>query len=197
MGKDAAEAAAKIGFPVALKMVSARLPHKTEAGAVRLGLGDAAAVAQAVVRMKQDVTAHDAAAVTDLFLLERMAGPAIVELMVGIRRDPQFGYAMTLASGGILVELLADAVTLLLPASRDGVNGALSRLRLAPLLDGYRGKPAADRGALLDALEHLAAFATSRSNAVVELEINPLFVMADGVCAVDVLMQVEAAAVTS
>ena len=196
-GNNAPEAASKIGFPVALKMVSARLPHKTEAGAVRLGLENAGDVAQAISRMTRDVTAHDPAAVTDLFLLERMAGPAIVELMVGIRRDPQFGLAMTLASGGILVELLADAVTLLLPASRGEMNAALSRLRMAPLLDGYRGKPAADRHALLDALERLAAFAMSPHARVVELEINPLFVMADGVCAVDVLMQVEAAAVTA
>ena len=191
-GRHAAGAAERVGFPVALKMVSARLPHKTEAGAVRLGLRNAQEVGDAVLRMAQDVAAYDAAAATDTFLLERMAGPPIVELMVGIRRDPQFGYAMTLASGGVLVELLADAVTLLLPASRDEMNAAVSRLRLAPLLDGYRGKPAADRGSLLDTLERLAAFAMSRQNAVVEIEINPLFVMAEGTCAVDVLLQVEA-----
>jgi acyl-CoA synthetase (NDP forming) len=196
-GKDAAQAAMEIGFPVALKMVSERLPHKTEAGAVRLSLRTADDVSDAVSRMKRDVTAHDAAAVTDLFLLERMAGPAIMELMVGIRRDPQFGYAMTLASGGVFVELLADAVTLLLPASRDEMSASLSRLRMAPLIGGYRGKPAADRHALLDTLERLAAYATQPSNAVVEIEINPLFVMADGVCAVDVLMQIEKTALTS
>ena len=191
-GRDAPDAASRLGFPVAVKMVSARLPHKTEAGAVRLGLTSTSAVHEAITKMKQDVEAYDASAVTDQFLIERMVASPIAELMVSIRRDPQFGFAMTLASGGILVELLADATTLLLPASPHDVSRALSRLRIDRLLDGYRGKPAADRAALTDTLQRLAGFAMSEANGIVEIEINPLFVLADGACAVDVLMQVSA-----
>ena len=191
-GNYAPAAAARLGFPVALKMVSANLPHKTEAGAVRLGLASIEAVADAVSRMKGDVLAFDATAVTDQFLIETMVGPPIAELMVSIRRDPQFGYAMTLASGGILVELLADAVTLLLPAKRSDIARALSRLRIDKLFRGYRGKPAGDRTALLATFERLAAFATAGSNTVAEIEINPLFVLTECTCAVDVLIQVNA-----
>lgn len=187
---DAPALAAALGFPVALKMVSARLPHKTEAGAVRLGLSSAQAVADAVTRMTADVTAHDPAAVTDVFLIERMVAPPVAELMVSIRRDPQFGLAMTLAAGGVLVELLADATTLLLPATRPDLARALARLRISRLLDGYRGKPAASRERLIDLLERLAAFAADEANSVAEIEINPLFVGVDDSCAVDVLMQV-------
>ena len=189
-GADAPSLAQALGFPVALKMVSAQLPHKTEAGAVRLGLASVEAVAEAVQRMKADVTAFNANAVTDLFLVEAMVAAPVVELMVSIRRDPQFGLAMTLAAGGVLVELLADATTILLPATRADLARVLSRLKISRLLDGYRGKSAASRAALLDTLERLAAFAGDAANDVAEIEINPLFVGVSESCAVDVLMQV-------
>ena len=189
-GADAPSLAQALGFPVALKMVSARLPHKTEAGAVRLGLASTQAVGDAVDRMKADVKAFNADAVTDVFLVEAMVAAPVVELMVSIRRDPQFGLAMTLAAGGVLVELLADATTILLPATRADLARALSRLKISRLLDGYRGKPAASRAALLDTLERLATFAGDAANDVAEIEINPLFVGVTESCAVDVLMQV-------
>ncbi len=189
-GAEAPSLAEALGFPVALKMVSAQLPHKTEAGAVRLGLASAKAVAEAVERMRADVAAFNADALTDRFLVEAMVAAPVAELMVSIRRDPQFGLAMTLAAGGILVEVLADAATILLPAQRADIDRALSRLKIGKLLGGYRGKPAANREALLDTLERLAAFAGDKSNRVAEIEINPLFVGSGESCAVDVLMQV-------
>ena len=97
---------------------------------------------------------------------------------------------MTLAAGGVLVELLADATTILLPATRADLARALSRLKISRLLDGYRGKPAASRAALLDTLERLATFAGDAANDVAEIEINPLVVGVTESCAVDVLMQV-------
>lgn len=190
IGAEAPSLAQELGFPVALKMVSAKLPHKTEAGAVRLGLGSGEAVADAAQRMKADVEAFNADALTDVFLVEAMVAAPVAELMVSIRRDPQFGLAMTLASGGVLVELLADATTILLPATRFDLARALSRLKISRLLDGYRGKPAASRAALLDTLGSLAAFACDAANDVAEIEINPLFVGVSESCAVDVLMQV-------
>ena len=189
-GAEAPRLAEELGFPVALKMVSAKLPHKTEAGAVKLGLASAAAVAEAVQKMKADVLVYKAEAATDVYLVERMVAPPVAELMVSIRRDPQFGLAMTLAAGGILVELLSDATTLLLPAPRSDISRALSRLKINRLFNGYRGKPAANREKLVDMLEQLAAFAASPANGVAEIEINPLFVGVQDSCAVDVLMQV-------
>lgn len=190
-GAEAPRLAEELGFPVALKMVSAKLPHKTEAGAVKLGLASAEAVAEAVRKMKADVSTYKADAATDLFLVERMVATPVAELMVSIRRDPQFGLAMTLAAGGILVEILGDATTLLLPAPRAEISRALNRLKISRLLDGFRGKPAANRERLLDMLERLAAFAATPSHGVMEIEINPLFVGAQDSCAVDVLMQVQ------
>jgi len=184
--------AGEIGFPVALKMVSAKLPHKTEAGAVRLNLRSEADVADAIGRMKADVAAYDTAAATDKFLIERMIDQPVAELMVSIRRDPQFGLAMTIAAGGVLVEVLADATTLLLPAARQDIARALAKLKINRLLDGFRGRPAAGREALLDMLERLAAFAADEANTVVEIEINPLFAGTEACTAVDVLMQVSA-----
>jgi acetate---CoA ligase (ADP-forming) len=190
-GRDAPKMAAALGFPVALKMVSARLPHKTEAGAVRLDLSDPESVAAAVAEMRQTVAAYDAKAITDRFLLERMVGPPVSELLVSVRRDPDFGYVMTLASGGILVELVGDAVTILLPAPRAELEAALDRLRVARLIDGFRGKPGADRSAILDGLESLAKYICDGAGGIVEIEINPLFLLPTGISAVDVLIRVE------
>jgi acyl-CoA synthetase (NDP forming) len=187
-------AAGELGFPVALKMLSARLPHKTEAGAVRLGLHNPEEVAHAVDRMRRDVTAYDAEAVSDRFLVEKMIGPPVAELMVSLRRDRQFGYAMTLASGGIFVELIGDAATILLPAPREALAAALARLRVARLLDGYRGRPGGDRTAVIDALALLAEHVSAGAGSVEEMEINPLFVLPAGVSAVDVLMRISAPA---
>ena len=191
-GAEAPGAAERLSFPVALKMMSTRLPHKTEAGAVRLGLADVAAVAANVTAMRIAVAEHDPSAVTDRFLVERMAGTPVAELMVSVRADPDFGLAMTIASGGMLVELIDDAATLLLPASRAEIARALAGLRVSRLLDGYRGRPAADRDAVIDALQRLACYATAHRE-IAEIEINPLFVLPDDVVAVDVLMRVACA----
>ena len=191
-GKDASRAAKVFGFPVALKMMSPLLPHKTEAGAVRLGLESGARVAAAVKAMRSSVKAYKPRALTDRFLVECMSAEPVAEIMVSVRRDPQFGWAMTLASGGILVELVADATTLLLPATEDGIDRALSRLKISKLLQGYRGNPAGDRKALLDTIQRIAQFAVDPASKVVEIEINPLFVLRRGVCVVDVLLQVSA-----
>jgi succinyl-CoA synthetase beta subunit len=191
---DAPKLAAELGFPVALKMLSSRLPHKSEAGAVRLGLTGPQAVESAVAVMTRKVAGYDTDAVTDRFLVERMIEQPVAELLVNVRRDAQFGLAMTLASGGVLAELIGDAVTLLLPASRSEIGNALGRLKLDRLIDGYRGRPGANRDTLVDALYRLAEYAGAQADDIMEIEINPLFVLADGVCAVDVLMRVTVSA---
>ncbi len=190
---DAPNLAAEFGFPVVLKMLSTRLPHKSEAGAVRLGLASPRAVEAAVAEMGRTVASYDGDAVTDRFLVERMIEQPVAELLVNVRRDAQFGLAMTLASGGVLAELIDDAVTLLLPASQSEIGTALDRLKVARLFDGYRGWPGADRSSVVDALYRLAEYVGVQADDIAEIEINPLFVLTDGVCAVDVLMRVAAA----
>ena len=188
--REAPEAAARIGFPVAVKLVSEHLRHKTEAGAVALGISSPAEVEGAVARIRAGVRRLDADAPADRFLVERMVGPPLAELLVGVRTDPRFGLAMTLASGGVLTELVADAVTILLPASRVDLEEALGRMRISRLLDGFRGSPPANRTVIVDALSRLASHLCREDNEVEEIEVNPLFVLADRVCAVDALMRV-------
>ena len=97
---------------------------------------------------------------------------------------------MTLACGGVLTELVADAVTVLLPAGKVDFEEALARLKMARLLDGFRGGARADRAAIIEALSLLADHVCLHADDIVEVEINPLFVLPDRVCAVDVLMRV-------
>ncbi|MFK7939887.1 MAG: acetate--CoA ligase family protein [Roseovarius sp.] len=183
-------AAQDIGYPVALKMMSESLAHKTDAGAVALNITSDAALEAAVKKMRADVAAYDSKAMSDAFLIEAMSPAPLAELVVAIRRDAQFGMAMTLGSGGILVELLGDTSTVLLPADRTTLRAALDSLKVAKLLHGFRGRPKANIDALLDTLEQLAEHAIAHAGTIAEIEINPLFVYDSGVIAIDVLMQV-------
>lgn len=189
-GTDLVEVATQMGFPVALKMMGPELAHKTDAGAVALGIGSPQALEEAAITMRRDVARISKTALTDRFLIEPMAAKPLAELVVGIRRDAQFGLSMTLGSGGVLVELLEDTATLLLPTSEGEIAQALAGLRVAKLLDGFRGGAQADMGNVTRTLMGLAQYAIDHAEDLVELEINPLFVYADRVLAVDVLMQV-------
>ncbi len=176
---DAAlEAAAETGFPVVLKGLG--IAHKTEQGAVRLNLDSADRVAIAAAELFD---------ICDRVYVEAMK-PALVELIVGVTRDPQFGLVLTVGSGGILVELLKDSKTLLIPAGRDEIEAAVAGLRSAPLLEGFRGRPAADLDAAVDAIQAVQEYALSKSGSLLELDVNPLLVGAkgDGVFAADALI---------
>ncbi len=194
---EAPDTAAALGFPVAVKMVHAGLAHKTEAGAVVLNLHSQTDVATAVARMQADVAGYDASLLSDRILVERMVGPPLAELMVGIRCDRQFGIAMTLASGGVLVELVGDVATILLPASRRDIEAALASLRVSALLAGFRGGQKADLSLLVDDLMRLGEFALANMERVAALEINPLFVLPDRAVAVDALVHLRPTACKS
>jgi acyl-CoA synthetase (NDP forming) len=109
-----------------------------------------------------------------------MVRDGVAELIVGIARDPLFGPVVTVGSGGVLVELLQDSVTFLLPTTRVAIEAALRSLRLFPLLDGYRGSPEADLPAAIDAIEGIACFALGHAEMIEELDINPLIVCEKG-----------------
>jgi succinyl-CoA synthetase beta subunit len=158
-----------IGFPVALKALG--IAHKSELGAVRLNLADADAVRAAAVELLR---------LGDGLYVEAMVQGGVAELIVGITLDPLFGPVMTVGIGGVLVELLKDSATILLPASRDEVEVALRGLRMFALLDGYRGRPKADLDAAIDAILGIADFALTYADDIKELDINPLIVCAEG-----------------
>ncbi len=188
-GDDTPAAAEEIGYPVVLKMLGPRLTHKTEAGAVAIGLQSAGAVKEAVDAMRASVEAHDPLAVTDRFLVEAMENEPVAELILSIRSDPQFGLAMTIGAGGVLAELINDAATLLLPADTEEIASAMRGLRVASLISGFRGKPGADLEEAARKIAGFAAAAANRAQTIAEVEINPLFVHKYGLVAVDVLMQ--------
>jgi len=174
MGPEAAVSAAiRLGFPVVLK--GEGLAHKTEAGAVALALGSAKAVREAADAMP-----------TDRFLVEEMITDTVAELLVGVVRDPAHGYVLTLAAGGILAELLEDRANLLLPSRPEDIRAALNTLKLARVLDGYRGAPAAHKGAIVDAVMAIQAFVAASHPC--EIEINPLLCGTKGAVAADVLI---------
>ncbi len=176
-------------FPVALKALAAGLAHKTEAGAVALGLADPGAVRAAMARIRSAVGRATPGLRVRRFLVEEMVDDGVVELLVGIRRVDGIGHALTVGAGGVRAELLADTATVLLPAGRDAVAGAIRSLRLAPLLDGWRGRPAADLPAAVDAVCAMCALALGDGGRVTEIEVNPLVVRAagQGAVAVDAL----------
>ncbi|QDC02029.1 acetate--CoA ligase family protein [Mesorhizobium sp. 8] len=166
---EAVSAAEKLGFPVALKALG--VAHKSEAGAVRLDLksaDDVRAAAEALLPLGAGL------------YVERMVQGGVAELIVGFTRDAVFGPVMTLGSGGVLVELLKDGATLLLPASRTEIETALRGLKLFPLLDGYRGRAKADLAAATDAIAGIADFVVAHGDAVEELDVNPLIVCKQG-----------------
>lgn len=187
---EAVNAAASIGFPVVAKLARPVLAHKTEAGAVALNIGDGAALMASIVRMTKSVAAYQPGLVAEQFLIERQMTGAIAELIIGVKRDDLFGLVLVIGAGGILVEMVEDAATLLLPVRRDAVAEAVQGLRVAKLLRGYRGKPAGDIDAVVDAVMALAAFAEAHRAKLVELDVNPLLVMpkGEGAIAVDALV---------
>jgi len=187
---DAGNAAQQLGFPVALKLNSQHIAHKTEIGAVVIGLNDRLEVEKAIIQMKIDVARVDSTLNTNSFLVEKMQSKPLAELMVNIRHDSQFGMVMTLSSGGILIELLEDAVTVILPAVEAEILAAINQLKISKILNGYRGSQAVNKTSLVNDITKIINYAIKNKNRIAEIEINPLFVYAEEVYAVDVLMQV-------
>jgi succinyl-CoA synthetase beta subunit len=175
--EEAVSAAETLGFPVALKALG--LAHKSEAGAVRLNLrtaGEVRAAAAALLPLGAGL------------YVEKMGAGGVAELIVGFTRDPVCGPTMTLGSGGVLVELLKDSATLLLPASLEEIEAALRSLKLFPLLDGYRGRPRGDVTAAVEAIEAIGAFVAVNADRIEELDINPLIVCTQGAWIADALL---------
>ena len=183
-GGGAPAAAAGIGFPVALKALDPGIAHKSDAGALRLGLADEQAVAAAAA----DMTARLG---VGRFLVEAMIEDAVCELIVGVNHDPALGLVLVIGGGGVLVELLDDSRVILLPTDREEVARHLDSLKAAALIAGYRGKPAGDREAVIDAVLAVARFAEDHRGRLVEADINPLMVrpLGRGAVAADALIR--------
>jgi acyl-CoA synthetase (NDP forming) len=188
--EDAARAAAEIGFPVALKIVSPAISHKTEIGGVKLDLRDRDEVGRAAVALEAAARTALATAAQDAsiegFLVQEMTDG--IEILVGARDDPMFGPLIVVGAGGVLVELAGDVALRLLPVTEDDVRAMLIDLRVRRLLDGFRGAKPADVDALVRTVCAVGAFYLDHRTWLADLEINPLMVRGagGGVAAVDI-----------
>ena len=177
---EAIKAAEEISFPVTLKVSGAKLAHKTELNGVRLNIQNEKTLKEAC---------DDLFKISPELLIEKMIESPICELIIGMDYDPTFGKHIIVGGGGVYVELLQDSSVLILPVSREDIRQALSNLKVFKLLEGYRGGMKGDIEAVIDSV--MSVIELIRTNAVEELDINPLLVLkgSDGVVAADTLIK--------
>jgi acyl-CoA synthetase (NDP forming) len=177
-----------IPYPVVAKVSSRDVAHKTEAGAVRVNLGDDEQLGAAVAAMLRNLRAHAPGAVVEGILVQAMES-RLIELILGYRLDPLVGPTVVLGAGGIAAELNPDFAIRLAPVGEDEARAMIDEVRATRLIRGFRGLPRGDCDALARAIAAFSRLAVTSSVAVAEAEINPLFVRADGVVAVDGLLR--------
>jgi succinyl-CoA synthetase beta subunit len=176
--EDAAgQAASDIDFPVVLK--GQGIAHKSDVGAVVVNL-----------RAIQSVVDAAKAMPTSSFLVEEMVTGTVAELLVGVVLDEAHGYVLTLAAGGVITELLTDSVSLLIPSTAAQIETALDKLRIAKLLNGFRGQPAADIKSIVACIMAVQSYVQENAGRVLEIEINPLLCTPKGAIAADALIQI-------
>ena len=178
----AAQAATDIGFPVVMKAVSDTLAHKSEVGGVILNIRSPAEATDAAARLR---------ALSGELLVEQMVTDGVAEILVGVIVDPQFGQILVLGHGGVMTEYFKDTTNVLPPFTAHNIRRGLDRLKVSRLLDGFRGKPAGDRDALVEAILRVGRFATANVDCLNELDVNPIIVRPKGlgVVAVDALIR--------
>jgi acetate---CoA ligase (ADP-forming) len=172
-------AASGIGYPVALKTAMPHIAHKSDVGGVRLNIPDVERLRHAYEEMSDQLG--------NLVTVEEMA-PAGVEVALGIVRDPTFGPLVVVAAGGVLVEVIRDRKLVLPPIDEDAARRLIDSLAMRPLLDGVRGAPPSDVGALAHAFSRLSVLAVELGDRMAELDINPVIVSERGCVAADVLI---------
>jgi len=169
------EIANQIGYPITLKGLG--LAHKSESGAVKVGLQSEIQIVDALSSMPVSISE---------FLVEQTIVNVVAEILVSVRRDAPVGWLITLGAGGIYTELWHDTTFLLAPVSDSAIKAALTKLRIAPLLAGYRGKPAGNVNSLIKLIQ--SVINTAMTNDLVEIELNPVLVTPETAIAVDALM---------
>jgi succinyl-CoA synthetase beta subunit len=184
----AVQAAESLGFPVVLKLDSPDVAHKTEVEGVQLNLADGTAVAAAFQRIMAGAAQHAPHARVDGVLIQRMEARG-VELILGARRDPQFGTMVLVGLGGVQAELWKDVALEVAPVSPEGAMAMLRSLTAFPLLDGFRGSMPVDLAAICQTVARFSSFAAALGARLEEAEINPLVCRANGCVAVDGLMK--------
>jgi acetyl-CoA synthetase len=162
--------------PIVLKAVSSRLVHKTEAGGVVLGLDSQEHITAAYRKLDS---------LGDRVLAEVMVQDGVAEFIIGASRDPVVGLHLIIGMGGVLAEVFRSSRILLLPTTGEEVRTAIGSLQFAPMLNGWRGQPAADLNAVVDVVLKVQEFAIAHRDTLYELDINPVIAGSKSAFAVD------------
>jgi acyl-CoA synthetase (NDP forming) len=181
--KEAISLSQKMGFPVALKIASPDVIHKTDSGGVKLSLNNMTEVRRAYDEILRKVGKQFPRAVVHGVSVQKMARPG-TEVIVGTSKDPQFGPVIMFGLGGIFVELLKDVSFRVIPVERRDAQEMIEEIKGYPLLQGYRGKEPASISALVDTILKVSKL-IEESPGIRELELNPMFAYRDKAVAVD------------
>jgi len=181
----------QVPYPVVVKISSRDIPHKTEAGGVRVGIKDDHAFAQASRDIQTSVQNYAPQAQLEGLLVQHMEG-RLLELILGYRNDALVGPTILLGAGGITAELSPDFSLRLAPVTLEQAHAMIDEVRVTQLIKGFRGLPRGDCDALAQAIVDFSTLAALEGVEIIEAEINPLFVQADGVVAVDGLVRLSA-----
>ncbi|MCY4392838.1 MAG: acetate--CoA ligase family protein [Chloroflexi bacterium] len=181
--EEAAAQAEAISYPVALKVVSPNVAHKSDVGGVVLGLESHEEVAEGYDEIIRSVQAAQPSAIIEGVSVQEMASPG-VEVIVGVTTDPQFGPVMMFGLGGIMVEVLGDVAFRLAPLGEGDARDMIDEIQGRQVLDGVRGQPPVDVGAIEAMLDQVSQFAAEHPE-VAELDLNPVIASPEGAIAVD------------
>jgi acetate---CoA ligase (ADP-forming) len=184
--REAAEAAAAIGYPVVLKIVAPGVTHKSDVGGVIAGIANETALAAAYERMMNAAHAHGIAQIEGVLVCRQVSGGA--ELALGLHRDPEMGLVLMAGGGGVLLELMRDVAFAAPPLDRSAARELLGRTRVSKLLAGYRGAPPLDLDAAADALVALSRIAADLEDRLISIDINPFVALPKGGLALDALV---------
>jgi acyl-CoA synthetase (NDP forming) len=181
--EEAISISRKLGFPVALKIASPDIVHKSDAGGVRLGLSDASQVGKAYDQILEAIRRKHPKAKIQGISVQKMSRPG-VEVIIGMSKDAQFGPVLMFGLGGVLVEVLKDVSFRIVPLARRDAAEMLREIKGYPLLEGYRGQEAVDIPRLEKLLLKVSDFVEKHPE-IKELDLNPVFAYSDGAIAVD------------
>jgi acyl-CoA synthetase (NDP forming) len=188
--KEAAAISREVGFPVVLKVASPDIVHKSDIGGVKVGLNNASQVSRAYREIMAAVKEKGPKATVHGVSVQPMAKPG-VEIIIGMTKDAQFGPVIMFGLGGILVEILKDVSFRIVPLLRKDAREMIHDIKGYPVLEGYRGQPPSDVGALEDMILKVSDF-VERNPVIKELDLNPVFAYKDGAVAVDARIVLEA-----
>ena len=187
--KEAISLSSDMGFPVALKIISSDITHKSDIGGVRLGLRNYAQVGKAYTEVMNSVKGTFPQARIEGISVQRMAPPG-VEVIIGMTKDPQFGPLLMFGLGGVLVEILKDVSFRIVPVSRRDARNMIREIKGYPLLEGYRGTSPVDIPFLEEMIEKVSDFVETYPE-IKELDLNPILAYSKGAVAVDARILLE------